>query len=169
MTKKPEHDRVEGLERSRVTAAEVSWALRGVNRASAEVDVSLGQRLHLRALDYTAMGHIMSAGEPLGPLELSHRLGISAGSATELVDRLERAGHVERRRDSEDRRRVSVHPRATTVDRILTELQPLFDSLDDLAETFSPEEQDVIVRYLRGATSRLLDHTRTAATLPPPE
>ncbi|CAA9354351.1 MAG: Transcriptional regulator, MarR family [uncultured Frankineae bacterium] len=48
----------------------------------------------------------MTSSAQLGPPELSARLGISSGSGTELVDRLEQAGQLVRQRDTEDRRRV---------------------------------------------------------------
>jgi hypothetical protein len=89
-----------------VQAPEVSWALRNVNRAGAEVDHALAQRLRLRAIDYAALGHVMEQPGRLGPGELSTLLGISTGSGTELVDRLERAGHLLRHRHPQDRRRL---------------------------------------------------------------
>lgn len=136
-------------------APELSWALRDANRAAADVDHALAERLHLRALDYTAMGHLMSAPEPLGPAELSARLGISTGSATELVDRLERAGHVHRRRDDRDRRRVGLEPTDSAANGILGELGPLFAALDTLADEFTPAEREIIARYLRAAAQRM--------------
>ncbi|MBG6180798.1 MarR family winged helix-turn-helix transcriptional regulator [Arthrobacter sp. CAN_A1] len=156
MTHSEQAKRAEETERLRVSAEELSWALRGVNRAAAEVDHALGSKINLRPLDYSAVGHVMSReGEPLGPAELGNRLGISTGSATELVDRLERAGHLIRIRDGKDRRRVHLRPTEEAVDRILGELRPLFDSLDALTTEFTSDEQRAIGRYLRLATERL--------------
>ncbi|MBE0011306.1 MarR family winged helix-turn-helix transcriptional regulator [Arthrobacter sp. AET 35A] len=150
--------RAEENERRRVTAEELSWALRGANRAAAEVDHALSTKIAVRPLDYSAIGHVMSQeGDPLGPAELGNRLGISTGSATELVDRLERAGHLIRVRDGKDRRRVHLRPTEEAVDRILGELRPLFDSLDAITTEFTSEEQQAIGRYLRLATERLAD------------
>ena len=146
----------EALERGRVSTHELSWLLRLNHRAAEELDRALASRLGLRPLDYDAMGAIMdSESDPVGPVELAHRLGISAGSATELVDRLERAGHVARERSAHDRRRVLVTPSPRAVDRLIGELQPLFERLDGLAEEFTPDEQRVIERFLRGATERM--------------
>ncbi|SIT78652.1 MarR family transcriptional regulator [Microbacterium sp. RU33B] len=146
----------EAIERGRMRADELSWALRAVNRAAAQLDHALAARMGLRPTDYEAMGHIMdSEGSHLGPVELGQRLGMSTGSATELADRLERAGHILRARDEADRRRVSLVPQSETVGRILGELEPLFTALDDLATDFSDQERDVIERYLREAAQRL--------------
>ncbi len=154
----------EAVERGRMAAEELSWALRSMNRAAAGLDHALATRIGLRPIDYEAMGHIMDAeGTSLGPAELGHRLGISTGSATELADRLERAGHIRRARDASDRRRVSLVPQADSVGRILGELGPLFTALDDLARDFTPDEQRAIERYLRRSAAELESHTAALA------
>jgi DNA-binding MarR family transcriptional regulator len=157
-------DPVEDRERTRVSATEASWALRDVNRAADEVDHVLAQRLGLRALDYTAMSHVLGAERPMGPFELGRRLGISSGSATELVDRLERAGHLERRRDRHDRRRVALHPSEDTLARVLEELSPLFASIDHATRHYTPDELAAVVRYLRTAAGIMRGFARTGPT-----
>jgi DNA-binding MarR family transcriptional regulator len=156
-----EPDPVEGRERTRVSATEASWALRDVNRAADEVDHALAGRLGLRAIDYTAMSHVLAAEDPLGPFELGRRLGISSGSATELVDRLERAGHLRRERDAHDRRRVALHPGEETLARVLGELSPLFAAIDDAAAEFTEAELAAVVRYLRTAARLMRGFARS--------
>ena len=155
MTERPQHDDVEVRERARTSAAELSWALREMQRAQAGVDRRLAERMGLRPTDYQALVHVMTAGEPFGPAELSARLAISTGSGTELVDRLETAGHLERHPHPTDRRRRTLQPSRSAVGRILAELGPLFHELDELAATFDPQEQATIARYLRDAARRL--------------
>lgn len=162
MAEKPQEDLVEKAERARVDAHELSWMLRTVVRASADVDRHLAQRLRLRPLDYTAMNLVMTSPQPLGPADLSARLGISTGSGTELADRLERDGHLRRERHPGDRRRVSLQPTDAAVASILDALAPLFTSLDALADDFTPAEQGVIGRYLSGVALRLHEFDRTA-------
>jgi DNA-binding MarR family transcriptional regulator len=93
----------------------------------------------------------MTSQAPLGPAELSARLGISTGSGSELVDRLEQAGHLQRQRDTRDRRRVALHASPAAVQSVLGELAPLFAALDALEEDFTPQEQATVIRYLRTA------------------
>jgi len=155
----------EARERALVSAPELSWALREAIRVAGEVDVALARRLHLRLMDNMALGHVMNSDDALGPAELSARLGISTGSGTELVDRLERAGHLERHRDSRDRRRVSLRAAPASVQSVLNELAPLFASLDALTEDFSPAEQDVIARYLRAAAARMRNYIDSPAAV----
>jgi DNA-binding MarR family transcriptional regulator len=133
----------------------VLWAIRELQRAQADVDRALAGRLALRPLDYTAMTHVLTSDVPLGPVELAARLGISSGSGTELADRLERAGHLHRRRPPDDRRRIVLEPDESSVARILDELAPLIVELDRLAATFTPAEQEAITRYLSEAAERV--------------
>lgn len=149
---------VEAAERSQIEASEVSWAVRALVQAAADADVELARRLRMRPMDYAAVGHVLTAGSPIGPLQLSHSLGISSGSATELVDRLERSGHLERHRDEHDRRRVTLSLRAPAVERILGELQPLVAAMDEVAEELTADEQEVIVRFLRATAASLLSY-----------
>ncbi|WP_345381541.1 MarR family transcriptional regulator [Pseudonocardia yuanmonensis] len=132
--------------------------MRRLQRAQEELTRALTARLGLRALDFTAMTHLMAADAPLGPGELASLLGISSGSGTELADRLERAGHLHRRRAAEDRRRIVLEPDEASVSGILGQLAPLFGKLDQLADSFTSAEQAVITRYLTAATELVHGH-----------
>jgi DNA-binding MarR family transcriptional regulator len=124
-------------------------------RAGDEVDYVLARRLDLNPTDYAAMNHLAGGAEQLGPVELGERLGISSGSATGLVDRLESAGHVRRQRHPTDRRRLVVAPTESSMTNIIRIMRPMLDDLDGLAEHFTEQEQQVVERYLRGAALRL--------------
>ena len=144
-----------------MSAPEVSWSVREVNRAAAALEQELGRRLDLRPLDHAALNHVMTAAAPMGPSELSARIGISTGSTTELVDRLERSGHLERRRAGGDRRRVSLHVTEQGVGRVLAHLAPVFAAVDEVAEQFTPAEQETISRYLRAVARRMDEWTQS--------
>lgn len=104
----------------------------------------------------------------MGTLELAARLRISPGSATELVDRLEKAGHVLRERSQTDRRRVQVSVTPHAIAQVLGDLGLLFRVLDDLAAEYPPAEQEVIADFLRSAAERTRAFMATldADTLP---
>lgn len=129
-------------------AHELSWALREVTRANAEITRELARRLGLGVNDMTAMDHLLQEG-PLGPAELGHLLGMRSASATALVDRLEAAGHVERRPHPTDRRRLVVEPTRHAVEEVLGVIRPLVASLDAVAEELTPDERRAVARYLR--------------------
>lgn len=62
----------------------------------------------LHQTDVRALWVLAEAGAPRTAGELGARLGLSSAAATRTVDRLGRWGYVERVRDAEDRRRVSL-------------------------------------------------------------
>lgn len=76
--------------------------------------------------------------EPLTVSRLGDQLNLSRGATTSLVDRLERAGHVERIRDHTDRRRIYVQitPAAeATAGSVLSDfLERTADALGDYGE-----------------------------------
>src|SRR5258708_16548377 len=61
-------------------------------------------RTDLRCLDILDLAGRKTAGE------LATEMGMSTGAVTALIDRLEKAGYVNRVRDPGDRRRVLVEP-----------------------------------------------------------
>ncbi|MFE1229946.1 MarR family winged helix-turn-helix transcriptional regulator [Streptomyces sp. NPDC058745] len=68
---------------------------------------ALAQGLH--PTDVQALAVVLDSTEPLTPGRLRERLGLTSGAVTACLDRLERAGHVRRSRESADRRVVHVH------------------------------------------------------------
>lgn len=134
-------------------SATLPWALHHFVVSAAELDVSLAARLGLSPSEYVAMKHLMTSEVPLGPGELGTLIGLTSGPATGLVDRLERAGHLERHRDPHDRRRLILKPTDSAVTQAMRALQPLSDAVQELAETFTAEEGAAIERFLREATA----------------
>lgn len=118
--------------------------------AGAHVDLVIRARLGLAATDYQALKHLLGNSEPIGPVGLGRLLGISSGSATGLVDRLQRDGHVERRPHPGDRRRQTLVVSESTAALIARHLRPLTDAVIEYASTFPPSERAAIQRFLAG-------------------
>jgi DNA-binding MarR family transcriptional regulator len=127
---------------------ELTQALRDVMRASHEASLGLARRLDLGLNDVAALDLLSLVG-PLGPVELGERLGIRSASATALVDRLEAAGHVERRRDSADRRRVTVVPTDHAHQEAMAAMGSMLAGLDAAAADLTDEQREAVTAYLR--------------------
>jgi len=125
-----------------------TWLLRQLQTAMGDAETALARRLGIGPTDLAAMTHLTFAPTPIGPRELSGRLGITPGATTELVDRLERAGRLERRRDTVDRRRVQLHASAATLAEVAGALGPLLAALDGVAARLDTQDRDVVTRYL---------------------
>jgi DNA-binding MarR family transcriptional regulator len=84
-----------------------------LQNASAAVDAAAAEVLGLNATDLRCMGRLYADGRSSAG-ELAAASGLSRGAMTAALDRLERAGCVQRVRGESDRRRVMVEvtPRA---------------------------------------------------------
>ncbi|MEO7131492.1 MAG: MarR family transcriptional regulator [Dermatophilaceae bacterium] len=127
-------------------------ALRALGSASTDASAALARRLEMNPTDFAAMSHIAYAAVPVGPRELSSRLGITPGAMTDVVDRLEAAGHVQRERDTADRRRVRLLATESANGQVRAQLRELLDGLDAITERFTPAERAAIQRFLADAT-----------------
>lgn len=133
--------------------------LRDLQDAIGEAGSALARRMQMSATDASAIEHISLSASLLSPGELGERLAVTRSSATEIVDRLERAGHVERVRDESDRRRFRLVPTDDAKVRVAGELAPLVSALDAAADGLGPAEREVIAAYL----TRVVDAYREFA------
>jgi DNA-binding MarR family transcriptional regulator len=133
----------------------VAWAVRQLLLANRDAEQALARRLGLGLNDVTAMEHLLSSPEGLGPMDIAQRLGIRSASATVLVDRLEEAGHVTRGPHRTDRRRTVVHPTEHARQEVVTALRPLVAAVDAAADDLSDGERETVVRFLQAAAARI--------------
>ncbi|MEU6686832.1 MarR family winged helix-turn-helix transcriptional regulator [Streptomyces sp. NPDC046832] len=89
-----------------------------------------------------------AAGEPMTPGRLRGQLNLTSGAVTACLDRLERAGHIRRVRDAGDRRVVHLHYAEAARGLARDYFRPLARSTDAARGRFSPEELEVVVRFL---------------------
>jgi DNA-binding MarR family transcriptional regulator len=120
-----------------------------VQRGTIEAQQATAKKLSLRVTDLLALEHLFADRGSLGAVELGHRLGMTSASATALVDRLERAGHLIRESDSTDRRRKRLVPTEHAEHEALGVLGPMIESLHAAAGKLTDEEAGTVARYLR--------------------
>ena len=118
-------------------------------------------RHRLHPTDLHALLAVMradTAGAPLTPGRLGTRLGLSTGATTALVDRLERAGHVRRSRESTDRRRVTLR-QAENAGRVgAAFFGPLGDRVDVVLQDFDDAELAATARFLSAMNALVADY-----------
>jgi len=81
-------------------------ASRRIHGAIDAIDYAISERLGIHRNDLRVL-NLLEHG-PLTPREIGERVGLTSGSVTALIDRLERAGFVERRPSERDRRSIEV-------------------------------------------------------------
>ena len=145
------------------TSQEISWALHELVVRAAALDVSLAAHLGLSPGDSQALQPVMTSDRQLGPVELGALVGLTSGSASGMVDRLERTGHLRRHRDDHDRRRVILEATDDAQDRAIAALGPLDEALQRLANEFSLEQREVLREFLTRASETFRQYAKTSA------
>jgi DNA-binding MarR family transcriptional regulator len=131
---------------------DLSERIRGLARALVAFNAAVARDLGLAASDVWALEHLFADG-PLGPAEIAARLGMTTASATALVDRLEAAGHVERRPHPTDRRRLAVVPTAHAEAAAFAAIAEMVDGLETVGTALTAEERQAVAGYLDGAVA----------------
>lgn len=113
-------------------------------------------RSDLQALRVLATAR--EGGEPpVTASALAHALTLSPSATTALADRLERAGHVRRVRDVDDRRRVGLEMTPSAGEEARAMFGPLAAQLASMMEDFDEDELAVVERFLVAAIRTVND------------
>jgi DNA-binding MarR family transcriptional regulator len=117
---------------------------------------------HLQFTDLQALVAIMSAegaGDPITPGRLKDHLGLSSAGTSYVIDRLVQSGHVFRIRDHPADNRV-VHLRYTEAGQAtaLAFFGPLGERTEAIMDQFSPDELDVIARFMTAVSDSMHAH-----------
>lgn len=124
-------------------------ALRSLLAASARATPAIARRAELSHHEIAVLEHVME--HPSGPSDLAVRLGVTTAAASGIVDRLAARGHVERQPHPTDRRRTVVACTASGREELLGHLMPMFLELAALDARLSPEDRQVVQRFLQDA------------------
>lgn len=141
------------------TAEELGEATRRLDLAMVRLNAAVARRLDLSPAELMAITHVNAAGT-LGPSELAHRIDVTTGAVTALVDRLTERGHLERRPHPSDRRKLLVQVTPDALDEVMRHVMPLVQDIRALASGFSEEERATIGRYLEGLIAVIERHAR---------
>ncbi len=132
--------------------AELAVVARRYMASYALFNQALADRLGLHPTDLQCLNLLTLEPGPVTTGRIAELTGLTTGSATRLVDRLERAGYVVRERDAGDRRVVLVAPvpeRVAEVARVWERVGngwfALFDDLDD-------RELELFIEHMRRTT-----------------
>jgi len=131
--------------------SETMNAVRALVAEAVRLRHALARRTGLTETELTALEQLVESSST--PSELARLMDVSTAASTGVVDRLERRGHVERRKHPTDRRRLEVHVTDQGRAELLRHLRPMIRVLADLDATLSAGERAAAVRYLQGARS----------------
>ena len=118
--------------------------------AASDFDEGLAKKLKLSRTDMRCLDLIGRHG-PLTAGRLAEEAGLTTGAVTFILDRLEAAGMVTRRRDTEDRRRVWVEIVPEAHARLENLQRPVAEEMRRMSQRFAAEELAVVRDYMRQA------------------
>lgn len=96
---------------------------------------------------------------PITAGDLSRAAGLTTGAITGILDRLEKAGLVERFRDASDRRKVFVRPRLEALQRVGRLYAGLAAASLKHASRYSTKQLELINDYLEGSLQVLREQS----------
>src|ERR671916_1005720 len=112
---------------------------------------AMARRMGLGVTDLHALEHL--SREELTPKELGERLFVSPGAITALVDRLEKAGHLERVANPKDRRSSLLRTTPSGREAMVAQVLPLASEVDRIAAGLSEQELAAVEGFRREVTA----------------
>ncbi|MEZ5086787.1 MAG: MarR family transcriptional regulator [Tessaracoccus sp.] len=104
--------------------------------------------------------------ELVTPSAIATHLGISTASTTQLLDRLERGHHITREPHPRDRRALVIRVTPETHESAMNTVGRQQSRRFTAAARLTPEEREVVIRFLTDMTDELSLHHASWATEP---
>ncbi|MCX4782712.1 MarR family winged helix-turn-helix transcriptional regulator [Streptomyces sp. NBC_01264] len=112
---------------------------------------------------------ILMATEEAAPSTLSAQLGLTTGSVTTMLDRLEKAGYLTRTPHPTDRRRTLVRVTPEASEKTYALIAPFIeDSTRQVMGRYSAEQLELVADFLTFSRNIQQEHVRRLRELPAP-
>jgi DNA-binding MarR family transcriptional regulator len=147
--------------------AELGSTVRANQTAVDAVDDAVAAYLGINRTDLRCIDVLLQ--EPDGsaiPARLAERLGISTGSVTALIDRLERLGYVARSPDPTDRRKVTVRATDTVREKTSAIYGPIAEEGARLLKDYSVPDLERLIEFIRRSRALQEKHLKRILELP---
>lgn len=126
---------------------------------------AIADKLGINLTDFKALGLLHRRGE-MTPKELAETMSMSAAAVTTVIDRLEKASYVERKRQRADRRSLTVHAVEGSEHKVELLYKSLLSASKTLLPAYAKRDRTLISDFLtkatevlRAATANLLSST----------
>jgi len=135
----------------RVLAALPSWV-----NAISQLNRLIAERMGVTASDLDCL-HVLNQQGPATAAELARHVGLTPGSVSRMIDRLDAAGCVKRTDDPGDRRRVLIEPTRDGLARIAAYYEGLTARAHDDLAVLSPGELDALLGFIERSHHSAID------------
>ncbi|MEV7468338.1 MarR family transcriptional regulator [Streptomyces kronopolitis] len=157
-----------GAHRARL-CEELSMESRRYLAAYVLFNQAVADHLGLHPTDVQCLSLLTAEPGPCTVKQIAEMTGLTTGSATRLVDRLERGGYVARAPDGQDRRRVLVTPVPDRIARVNAVWDDLGQAWQSLFDDHSEGELEVITSHMRRAYDLSHAQMQRLRSLPKPD
>lgn len=143
------HDDLTEVDLERVVV--LLTALRSWREAEQKLSFDSRSKMKLNDTDMKALRYIIASANAdvaVTAGALSEHLHISTASTTKMLDRLERAGHIERRPHPTDRRAVTVAITEETHREVRRVMGAQHAHRFEVAKGLNSDEREIVIRFL---------------------
>jgi DNA-binding MarR family transcriptional regulator len=143
-------------------AARLGAAVEGYQAAVDDFDREIARLLGVNETDLRCLEILMQGpAESVTPRDLADELGLTTGSVTAMLDRLERIGYLTRSPHPTDKRRLIVRATEAARLRAFELLAPMLEEGNRiLADRYSAAELELITDFLTRTTDLQSAHTQ---------
>lgn len=120
---------------------------------------AVGRELGLNVTDSECLSFLSIKGVST-PTELAHYTGLTSGSTTAMIDRLEKAKFIKRRPNPKDRRGVLVEINKQYTETVGPFVGGLQKAQRELIAGYSREELEIITNFLTRFTDNVKERTK---------
>ena len=129
------------------SAMDLAMAVRRLDLMMAQMHLEMSERLGISPAELLALAHLSLDGA-LGPTDLTHRLHMTTGAMTAMLDRLAERDYVVREPHETDRRRIVVRLTPGGRDRIFTQVHGTATSVVAASERLDAEQRRIVADYI---------------------
>ncbi len=150
------------------SATELIKCGRAIHAVLDQIDDEMEKHLNINRTDLRCLNALEHG--PLTPTQLATRLGLTSGSITALVDRLEQRGFVARTRSATDRRSMVIELQPIVFHQIGTRYRLVADSITARFQGLSEQDHAEAITHLQALIEALelgLTQVREARNPPP--
>lgn len=128
---------------------DLDWRLRNFTTSAVLAANSIAQKVGMGMNELKCAELLVRMG-PMSAGKLAELAGLTTGAITGIVDRLEKAGWAKRVADSNDRRRVIIHPGPQETEAVDGLYNSYMDSLTNLLAGYSDDELVLMTEFIDG-------------------
>lgn len=145
---------------------QVLAALPGWVNVLSQLNRLIADRMGVVSSDLDCL-YALDQGGPATAAELARRVGLTPGSVSRMIDRLDAAGCIKRVDDPQDRRRVLIEPTADGLARAAAYYDGLTVRTHDDLAVFATEELDALLRFIQRSQASATDELARLRQAPP--